>query len=326
VYNCRTNTNDKMSCKKLYLIFLYTLLLFGVESQEELLVIGRTTGEIKVNDQLLPSYGFTNSLSGGVTLPGIELKTIEGDSIILDFWNISQGDPQGFEIEGVELIKRLESGKLSKEFQVYHMDHGLYHFNAPTSGTYIYYCPERYPFNLQAGMFGLLIVQDKDPNTKIYDQELSLCSFEIDTAWHNAQLLDAETSAGINPSDTLTYLPQYYLINGVPINDIEPIHFDKKSDLSPIKLRLANAGQFEHIIEIPSQLKASVVFNSKFIVTTEDGSISVVLPPLSSCEVLIYPSKKIKKASILYKYRNLTTNDVDFKSSIPIKFSKTKHQ
>ncbi|MFT5779759.1 MAG: hypothetical protein ACI837_002718, partial [Crocinitomicaceae bacterium] len=141
-----------------FIILILLLTPWDAESQvRHEILIGRTTGILELDEgQTIRVSGFTNTLSGQVSLPGITLDAVLGDSIVIDFWNISQGDPHDFTLKGIPTRKSSKWRHNSNDLSIYHMDHGYYHFTAEQTGTYLYYCPIKYPFNVQAGMFGLL--------------------------------------------------------------------------------------------------------------------------------------------------------------------------
>ena len=140
-------------------IFVILLINFTTVAQVNKLIIGRTTGVFQIeNKDSVRVFGFTNSLSGQVTLQGTTIEVMEGDDVTLDFWNISQGDSHEIFIKGIELKKKDSSPIKNADNSVHHMEHGYYSFIAKQPGTYVYYCPVNYPFNIQAGMFGVLII------------------------------------------------------------------------------------------------------------------------------------------------------------------------
>ena len=73
---------------KIGLLIIFLLVAISLSAQNEKLIIGRTTGKLVVKkNKELRVFGFSNSLSGQVTLPGSLIDVKQGDSIYIDFWN-----------------------------------------------------------------------------------------------------------------------------------------------------------------------------------------------------------------------------------------------
>ncbi|MFH6990009.1 hypothetical protein ACHRVW_19890 [Flavobacterium collinsii] len=73
-------------CPKSILTFCFLLSTIFLFSQNEYLVIGRTTGKLFLKNNVpIRTFGFTNSLSGQVTLPGLSIEVVEGENVSIDF-------------------------------------------------------------------------------------------------------------------------------------------------------------------------------------------------------------------------------------------------
>ena len=293
--------------------------MFG---QGEQLIIGRTTGVFNLDDDSsVRIFGFTNTLSGQVDLPGITLEAMVGDSVTIDFWNISQGDPHTLFIDGIELRLTDEDGLPLKEETIHHMEHGYYHFRADRPGTYMYYCPENYPFNVQAGMFGILIVRPNEksvPKTPKH-KEILWCSFEMDTTWHNDSIMEIERSKSFFPVENPSYNPQYFLINGSPVDQIEAVDSFGKRNKEPILIRIQNTGQWQHEISFPEKLTIEKLSGDDAILTTSAKTKKLILKPKENCELLVYAPKRIIDLNIQYDFRNPETNKIEHTGYIPVK-------
>lgn len=282
----------------LYLMFVFTML----NGQQEHLIIGRTTGEIFLNEEKIRVFGFTNTLSGQVTLPGTTIDVLSGDSVVIDFWNISQGDPHIVFMDSIPLKRRTSDGEFAEEQAVYHMDHGYYHFTAPAPGTYLYYCSENFPLYLRAGMFGVMIVRAEEPLQPALEERL-LCSFEMDPVWQALALLDAESTTESN--ELPAYHPKYFLLNGKPFKETAAIALSNQS----ILIRLVNAGHWQQEISFPDHLKVQPVDGGKILLQGK-RSQQLILAPRETCELLLDASSTDKKHRIKYVFRDPETGRI----------------
>lgn len=285
-------------CCCLYLMFSFT----WIYGQQQHLIIGRTTGELVVAGKKTRVFGFTNTLSGQVTLPGTTIEVFTGDSVVIDFWNISQGDPHVVFMDSIPLIRRTIEGLPAEEQAVYHMDHGYYHFTAPAPGTYLYYCSENFPINLRAGMFGVMIVRAEEPPQPALEEHL-LCSFEMDPVWQALALLDTENTTESN--ELPAYDPQHFLLNGKSFKETAEIALSNQS----ILLRLVNAGHWQQEISFPEQLKVQPVGEGKTLLPGKRFQ-QLILAPRETCELLVYPSSRDKKHRIKYVFRDPETGRI----------------
>jgi len=296
------------------------MLTFSTVAQVNKLIIGRTTGVFELeNKDSIRVFGFTNTLSGQVTLPGTTLEVIEGDTVLLDFWNISQGDPHEIVIKGIELTKTNTSAKEQLDQRVYHMEHGYYHFLAKNPGTYIYYCPINYPFNLQAGMFGVLIIRPQKALLNPKNKELLWCSFEMDTNWHNNEVMDVEYDEQATPLEWPAYNPKHFFINGKTNQQLKEQEMVLNiSSKQTTVLRLANTGFWQHKIKFPQELNVEIKRTSNLKNSELNKLNQLTVDPLETFEIWITSQKKTKE-TIQYDFINPATNKVENTQYIPVK-------
>jgi len=299
---------------------------FSIVGQINKLIIGRTTGVFPIeNRDSVRVFGFTNTLSGQVTLPGTTIEVMEGDNVTLDFWNISQGDPHEIVIKGIQLKKKDSSPEKNADNSVHHMEHGYYSFIAKQPGTYVYYCPVNYPFNIQAGMFGVLIIKsnNNDLNTarKVQNhQELLWCSYEIDTNWHDNSLMDMEYEQQPSLLELPSYTPQYFFINGKTNKELNNKEMAVNLDTEqPTILRLANTGFWKHKIKFPKELKVEVKGGENDLKHSTLKSLNyLIINPLETFELWI-TSKKRTRINIQFDFINPETNRVENTQYIPVR-------
>jgi len=286
--------------QKLYIIKLIGISIcllgaYGTVAQiKDEMLIGRTTGAFQLpNSDTVRVFGFTNTLSGQVMLPGITLNTEVGDSIRINFWNVSQGDPHDFAIAGIEIKKSNQRRSSESEGSIHHMEHGFYRFTPDHAGTYIYSCPVNYPFNIQAGMFGILIVRPKNnmSETAAKPQEHLWCGFEIDTTWHNDALMDVEYEALEKPP-TLdawpTFSPQYFYLSNVTENKREEVLSISNELNTNTIVRIVNTGLRVHKVTFPKRIEVKVISKNAQPYIASERSNQFILQPMQSMRISLH--------------------------------------
>lgn len=298
------------------IVFFMTV---SLSAQREILVIGRTTGELVVEkNKKIRIFGFSNTLSGQVSLPGSPIEMIVGDSLTIDFWNISQGNPVSLFAEELDFKQLDEENKIiEKNKPVDHMEHGLYRILAKKTGTYLYYSPENYPFNLQAGMFGIITIREKEELETKKEDEVVWCSHEIDTNWHTNDIMNVTNNTINDPLKLPEYQPHCFLINGKlakKINGLQSLKFRKDS----IILRVVNAGLYDHEIEFPVTMNPEIIFGntSNSIKTSE--TTKVVLHSKETMEIQLSLVDLKGNESIFYNYVDPKIGKVMHKVKIPV--------
>lgn len=312
---------EMMKRIKILLVFSFLFVTTFLFSQNERLIIGRTTGKLAVRKNVaIRTFGFADSLSGQVTLPGSCIDVNEGDSLTIDFWNISQGNPVSLYCKEIEFVQRnKEKEIMNKKEPVHHMEHGFYSFLAKKAGTYLYYSPENYPFNLQAGMFGLLIIRPAANNplaTKPFS-EILWCSYEIDTKWHNDALMGTEYDETNKPIIFPEYQPDYFLINGIIASKTKGLHsLENKKEI--VLLRLANSGLYLHEIQFPVGMKIQLRFGSDANITALPEGYRVQLPSGDCLELLAFLGDVSEKGQIVYHYIDSISKKEWHKAAVPV--------
>jgi FtsP/CotA-like multicopper oxidase with cupredoxin domain len=309
--------------KQNVILWVFSLLLAStcLFSQSEKLIIGRTTGKLAVKKNLeIRTFGFTGSLSGQVTLPGSCIEAAEGDSLSIDFWNISQGNPVSLHCKEVEFLQRDKEKKImGKKEPVHHMEHGSYSFLARKAGTYLYYSPENYPFNLQAGMFGILIIRPKNNDSlSVWPfSETLWCSYEIDTAWHTDAIMGTEYDPESKPVILPEYKPDYFLINSDIAQKAKGLQsLGKKKE--KVLLRLANSGLYVHEIQFPSGIRLQLISGNDKNITASATGHMVQLHPGECFELLVFLGDATEKEQIVYHYIDSISKKERYKAAVPV--------
>jgi len=317
--------NVKMTMRVIPYLLCCMLVFCATGQIKRPMIIGRTSGSITFeNGSEMRVFGFTGRLSEPINLPGTTIEAREGDSLEIDFWNVSQGNPHDIRIQGIQLQKRNEPHEIYTDDNIHHMEHGYYSFIASHAGTYIYYCPVNYPLDVQAGMFGILVVRPKLEN-KIYykqvSQELLWCGFEMDTTWHTDSILDAEREEIPQMAKKLDYRPQYFFINdkrnGQQTN---PAVLNAKVG-EKVLLRLANMGLMEHLVTFPKEMKLNVLTKNAASIPAHDEVNALILKPLDTYEILV-SSNAVLNSFVSYAFKNEIQNTAIQIEKIPVLITK----
>ncbi|OXA88747.1 copper oxidase [Flavobacterium hercynium] len=308
----------EIKSKPLFSFLLGNTSLF---SQNERLIIGKTTGKLAITKKLaVRTFGFTNSLSGQVTLPGSDIDVEVGDNVSIDLWNISQGNPVSLYCKEIEFQQRTKGNSALKEKAlVDHMEHGFYSFQATKAGTYLYYSPENYPFNLQAGMFGLIIVRSKEIDSLYYKpwNEILWCSNEIDTTWHSEDMMRITSDHTGEPINLPDYKPNYFLINGkkaIKNKGLQALEYKKDT----VFLRLANSGLYRHEIVFPAEARLQLISGNEINIVNLPRGYKVKLHPGECFELLVFLENVADDEHVVYKFIDTNSNKCCNEANIPV--------
>ena len=270
------------------LLFI-SLVLIGLNTEAQIdyskLIIGRTTGQKDLHDgNSTRIMGFAETLSEEIDIPGPTIYMNEGDSVEIDFWNMSQGAPHTIHLHGLD-VDQANDGVPNLSFDVHHMDHGYYRFKAPHAGTYLYHCHVVSTIHVQAGMYGVIIVRPPsgDANTtwdggETYDREFIWTSSEIDTNWHTNAVLDHDTVGPVMiPS---SYTPQYFFNSGFSGTDLTDVtNFYTAAENDKVYLRLSNIGYYGVRYIFPSSVNARTLSSDGRPLATDFVSDTITIMP-----------------------------------------------
>lgn len=293
------------------IVFLISFVL-GVQafSQSTTLLIARNTGSKVLEDStVIRTLGYAEKLSANPSMPGPTLTYYEGDSVIIDMWNVSQGAPHTIHLHGLD-VDQQNDGVPHLSFAPEHMEHGFYRFKAPHPGTYLYHCHVVSVIHVQAGMYGLLIVKPQGDSLSTWDggysyaSEYSFLLSEVDTLWHKDAVL--KHPVGVEHVTIPPYVPTYFLINGLSGHQLR--ESDKKAFLvnDNTYLRLANIGYYANTYHFPSGLNAKIIDSDGRPLPKEIITDSLVVFPGERYGVLIAPTQ-IVTDSIQVDFQNLNT-------------------
>lgn len=183
----------------------------------------RTTGIIDLWDgKKTTTYGFASKLAQNPPLPGPLIQANEGDSVIVDVRNLSQGPPHTIHWHGLD-VDQDNDGTPATSFEIHHMELGTYRFKATHAGTYIYHCHMGDVVHVQMGMYGSVIIHPADSSKRAwnqgpaYDVDYNWLTSEIDKAWHDTVPNTdhkADSNSGHETFAVPIYKPNYFLVNG----------------------------------------------------------------------------------------------------------------
>lgn len=308
-------------CPKSILTFCFLLSNLFLFSQNEHLVIGRTTGKLLLKNNIrIRTFGFTNSLSGQVTFPGAEIKAKVGDTVRVDFWSISQGNPVSLFCKEIDFVQWDKNNKVMKKKEaIHHMEHGFYSFLAEKPGTYLYYSPENYPFNFQAGMFGIIIIEPKEKDSLLLQplREILWCSNELDPKWHTDAIMGTEYDPRNKPIVLPPYKPNYFLINGQAASDSKGLQaLDRKNEA--VLLRLVNSGLYLHEIVFPPNAKLKLRFGSETALQETANGCSATLQAGESMEVIVSLENVGDTEQLIYHFTDPISKKKVYETAIAV--------
>lgn len=252
---------------KTLLTALFICCSLFLNAQTNVFLIGRTLGEkIIANGDTMRVFGFASNLSSHPPIPAPLIEANQGDSVHIDFWNVSQLHHHTIHLHGLD-VNQANDGVPMLSFDVDHMEHGWYHFKAPHAGTYLYHCHVGSTLHLQAGMYGPVVIRPSDGSNTTwdggyaFDTETMLFMSEFDTFWHSDSILDHEhdNSAVHDSLEIPRYTPDFFAINGLSDQQLEDtVELTSKTNYVNY-FRLVNIGYCSNKVIFPGSLNAIII-------------------------------------------------------------------
>ncbi|MDG2331816.1 MAG: multicopper oxidase family protein [Flavobacteriales bacterium] len=252
---------------KTLLTALFICCSLFLNAQTNVFLIGRTLGEkIIANGDTMRVFGFASNLSSHPPIPAPLIEANQGDSVHIDFWNVSQLHHHTIHLHGLD-VNQANDGVPMLSFDVDHMEHCWYHFKAPHAGTYLYHCHVGSTLHLQAGMYGPVVIRPSDGSNTTwdggyaFDTETMLFMSEFDTFWHSDSILDHEhdNSAVHDSLEIPRYTPDFFAINGLSDQQLEDtVELTSKTNYVNY-FRLVNIGYCSNKVIFPGSLNAIVI-------------------------------------------------------------------
>jgi FtsP/CotA-like multicopper oxidase with cupredoxin domain len=298
-------------------IITISLLLFSVGTycaQTNVFLIGRTLGDkIIANGDTLRVFGFAPNLGAHPPIPGPLIEANQGDSVHIDFWNVSQLHHHTIHLHGLD-VNQQNDGVPMLSFEVDHMEHGFYHFKAPHAGTYLYHCHVGSTIHLQAGMYGPIIIRPSDGSNTTwdggyaFDTETMMFMSEFDTFWHSDSILDHphDTTAMLDTLEVPRYNPDNFLINGLSDHQLEDsIELNSKTDFVNY-FRLVNIGYCSNRVIFPASLGAQIIDSDGRPLPSVEMNDTVDIYPGERYGVLVESNVAILDSIEVYYYDMMT--------------------
>ncbi len=302
--------------------FFLCCVLFGA-AQSDFLVIGRNLGSLTLPDSnTIRTFGFAEKLSENPPIPSATLHVKEGDSVNIDFWNVSQGAGHTIHLHGLD-VDQANDGVPHLSFTVEHMEHGYYRFKAPHPGTYLYHCHVISSIHVQAGMYGMLIVHPKNDSLKTWDggyafeQDRAFLTSEIDTFWHQDSVLDQGHNSMVHTAVIPKYNPQFFLINGRASRTEQNKEFIQAKRGERVYIRLANLGNLGNHYVFPPDLQAEIVSSDGRPLPDSERNDSLWIMPGERYGILIEPASQFTD-TIRLDYVDLNNRQVEGHGGIPV--------
>lgn len=198
------------------------------------------------------------ALDGEVTSPGPRITVPDNDSSLTIQLDNNLTVPISIVIPGQMTIMTpvLENGRLKSfthETQPGNTTAVAYTWNTMKPGTFLYQSGTHQAVQIQMGLYGAVTHNAQNMNVynepqSIYDNEALLLFSEIDPQLHEAvaQGTYGEPGQGITMTSTKDYRPTYFLINGMPFPDTEPLIMSPLVSGQAVFIRMLNAGLKTH--------------------------------------------------------------------------------
>ncbi|MFT6845337.1 MAG: FtsP/CotA-like multicopper oxidase with cupredoxin domain [Flavobacteriales bacterium] len=314
-----------MKASLLLIGFFIQVFAFGQEEKYNLLIARNTGAKELANGETIKVFGFAENLGLQPGVPGPTITLNQGDSAIIDLWNVSQGAPHTIHLHGLD-VNQANDGVPHLSFEVPHMEHGYYFFKATHPGTYLYHCHVASTIHVQAGMYGLIIVKPTDgsnntwDNGYAYEQEHSFFLSEIDTVWHRDDVLlhDHKPNQPSQQIQIPQYHPQFFLVNGFSDQQLAENNVRIDALVNEVNYaRLANIGFYGVRIIFPALLDARIIATDGRPIISEEISDTVIVMPGERYGVLHKASAEFE-GNIRFEYFNLNTMEVKEVQLVPV--------
>jgi FtsP/CotA-like multicopper oxidase with cupredoxin domain len=270
--------------------------------------------------------GYTSLMNAPIDIPGPTLTYTEGDSVELKLRNMSQGASHTIHLHGLD-VDQWNDGVPHLSWEVGHNETKSYYFKAPHPGTYLYHCHFTSSLHVQAGMYGLLIVDAQNPSETwdggyAFHKEYAWMTSELDTVWHTDSIINAVHDTTTHLRLLPDYNPQYFLVNGRSehqLLDTNVAAITAKAN-ETILLRLANIGYYGNKFHFPMHLNARIISSDGRPLPSIEISDTLDVLPGERYQVLLQSTSEIID-SISVKYFNLNTQNIESIQMVPVNIS-----
>jgi hypothetical protein len=214
---------------------------------------------------VLQFYGFSRGLTFP-TLPGPTITCNEGDSVIIDMRNRSQGAGHTIHLHGLD-VDQANDGVPHTSHEIGHQATGRYRFYASHAGTYFYHCHVLSILHVQLGMYGSIIVRANAGAQEVwtggpsFDREYNWLSSEIDQEWFDSIPSQHIGDSTVVEVQVKAYQPDFFLVNGKANQNLDTLRSARivANSGEKVHLRLGNMGYLANKVIFPAALNAEVV-------------------------------------------------------------------
>lgn len=254
--------------KRIITAICFALLVTGMSAQslvQHQLTMWTTGQHMLWDSTMIRYYGFGNGFLVAPQFPAPILYANEGDSVVLNIRNQSQGAGHTVHLHGLD-VNQANDGVPHLSFTIHHEQDTAYYFRAPHPGTYLYHCHVASVLHVQMGMYGNVVIRPADGSNRAwtggpaFDQEKIWLISEFDRSWHDTipvhNTLDSVHAVFPLPE----FRPDYFMVNGkshqrlaTPNTQIEARREEK------VYLRISNVGFFYNRIIFPAGLNAEII-------------------------------------------------------------------
>jgi FtsP/CotA-like multicopper oxidase with cupredoxin domain len=317
--------------KLLPILFLITANSLFAQKAYYRLIMRNTGTDTMWDGKSMKVYGYTKKLSENPLVPGHILYANEGDTLTIDGWNISQGDPHTIHPHGMDADQQ-NDGTPMTSFTIKHMQTYQYRIPCTHAGTYIYHCHMSDVVHVQMGMYGLVIVRPKDGSKTAwtggpaFSKEYAFLTSEFDIAWHdsvpqNPNHLDTLSMDSMMHEDfnIPNYLPDYFLVNGKSKSQIikdSSLYIKGKAN-EFIYIRLANIGYYMNRIIFPAALDATWIDSDGRPLPKSIKNDTILVAPGERYGVMLKAKKEFTD-SVAIQYYSMNTRIVEDVEYLPL--------
>ena len=298
------------------LILALTISLATV-GQTQLDLIAVTFGQQEMHDgNQIFTFGYIENQGDPLFVPGPILYMNEGDSVIIDMWNLSQND-HTVHLHGMD-VDQINDGVPQFSYTIEPSTHGYYHLRAPHAGTYIYHCHYASSVHFQGGMYGVVVVKPADGSDSTwaggfaYDNDIILLATEMAADWHTFDILnqDHDPGGGLH-IDLPPYHPEYFLVNGFSGTQLAANQVGVFAENGEVNhLRLNNMGYYVTRWIFPEDLNAVIVASDGRPLPTYEATDTVWVYPGERYDIIAEPSV-VFTGEITVDYVNMNTGIIE---------------
>ena len=265
-------------------------------------------------------FGITNTIVESPLAPARTLFCNEGDSVILNTLNFSQGEHHTIHLHGLDVDTRNDGDPMTS-FWLEHLQDTTYSFRATHAGTYLYHCHVGDVVHVQLGMYGLIVVKAAGgvhtawTGGPAYDQDKNWITSEMDRSWH-------DTIPVHDPDeDTLhipPYRPDYFLINGKSHQEL--VHDSIRISAAvgeKVYLRMGNIGFFNNRIVFPPEVDTEVIDSDGRPIPNPFFNDTLYMMPGERYGIMLTPLQEFD-GIIGVEYIDMNTDSVWDTEEVPI--------